>query len=212
MAFKTTKDIKFPKNIIDQVIGQEQAVELIKKAAAQRRHVLLIGEPGTGKSMLGLGLAELLPKEKLKDILSFYNPNDEHSPMIREVAAGKGRELVERSKVSGSSFFKGQNLFLFLIAIFAMIAPWWARNEYGSDIMFAAFFLGGMIFLAIVVLFISLGQRMGMSKKLNKPRIIVDNFKQAFFVIVSIRLFIFYLTIYYKIYVFSSKKCVHDLY
>ena len=33
-----------------------RAVNIIKKAAKQRRHVLLIGEPGTGKSMLGMGL------------------------------------------------------------------------------------------------------------------------------------------------------------
>ena len=41
--FKTTADIKVSKRLIDQVIGQEDAVEVIKTAAAQRRHVLLIG-------------------------------------------------------------------------------------------------------------------------------------------------------------------------
>ncbi|MBW2999869.1 ATP-binding protein, partial [Candidatus Woesearchaeota archaeon] len=48
---KSTADIKVSKNIINQVLGQEEAVEVMKKAAGQRRHVLLIGEPGTGKSM-----------------------------------------------------------------------------------------------------------------------------------------------------------------
>ena len=63
--FKSTADIPVPKNLIDQVIGQDHAVEVMKKAALQRRHVLLIGEPGTGKSLLGLALAQLIPKEKL---------------------------------------------------------------------------------------------------------------------------------------------------
>ena len=69
LNFKTTKEIKIDKEIVTQVIGQDSAVEIIKKAANQRRHVLLIGEPGTGKSMLGLALSELLPKENLVDIV-----------------------------------------------------------------------------------------------------------------------------------------------
>ena len=62
--FRSTKELSVPSRIIEQVIGQTDAVKIIKKAARQRRHVLLIGEPGTGKSLLGLGLAELLPREK----------------------------------------------------------------------------------------------------------------------------------------------------
>ena len=49
--------------LIDQVIGQERAVEVVRKAAEQRRHVMLIGDPGTGKSMLARSMTELLPHE-----------------------------------------------------------------------------------------------------------------------------------------------------
>ena len=68
---KSTKEIKIADNVIQQVIGQDEAVEVIKKAALQRRHVLLIGEPGTGKSMLGLALSELLPKSELQDVVCY---------------------------------------------------------------------------------------------------------------------------------------------
>ena len=65
----TSSEINVPEKLIDQVIGQENAVEVIKKAAVQRRHVMMIGSPGTGKSMLAKAMAELLPKEELQDIL-----------------------------------------------------------------------------------------------------------------------------------------------
>ncbi|MCQ4153932.1 MAG: ATP-binding protein, partial [Archaeoglobi archaeon] len=52
LEFEDTRDIKVPERLIDQVIGQDHAVEAIKKAAVQKRHVMLIGSPGTGKSML----------------------------------------------------------------------------------------------------------------------------------------------------------------
>lgn len=177
-SFKDTTEITVSKRIADQVIGQEPAVELIKKAALQRRHVFLIGEPGTGKSMLGLALAELLPKEKLVDIIAFPNPNDENQPLIRTVAAGEGRELVQKTRIESMGMFKNQNLFLFVLAILAMIAPWWVRSYYKSDIMFAAFFLGGMMFLAAFVIFINLGRRGQAGREGGVPKVVVDNFKK----------------------------------
>jgi Lon-like ATP-dependent protease len=173
-----TSEIPVSKAIVNQVIGQEAGVEVIKKAASQRRHVFLIGEPGTGKSMLGLALAELLPKEKLVDIIAFANPNDENQPLIRTVPAGEGRDLVAKAKIESMGMFKNQNIFMFLLAILAMIAPWWVRSYYKSDIMFAAFFLGGMMFLAAFVIFINLGKRGMVSKEGSAPKIVVDNFKK----------------------------------
>src|SRR3989338_4915953 len=173
---KTTKDIKLPAQIVDEVIGQDEAVRIIKKAALQRRHVLLIGEPGTGKSMLGMALAELLPKSELKDLLAIPNPNDENNPSIKEIPAGKGREEVKRYYLDTKQMLKNNNFLLFIVAALTLIAPWWVRHYYKSDLMFTAFFLGGMIFLAVFVMMMSMGPRMFKSEQFNIPKLIVDNF------------------------------------
>ena len=177
IRFKSTADIKIPDKLIDQVLGQEPAVEVMKKSALQRRHVLLIGSPGTGKSMLGLGLAELLPKEKLLDTLAFPNPNDENAPLIRTVPAGQGRDIIARARIQSMGMFKNQNIIFFVLVILSMIAPWWARTYYKSDLMFTAFFLGGMLFLASFIIFLNVGKRMAPAQS-NTPRLIVDNFNR----------------------------------
>ncbi len=175
MNFKSTAELKVSEHMIEQVLGQEHAVQVMRKAAQQRRHVLLIGEPGTGKSLLGMAVAELLPKEKLVDTVAFANQFDENQPLIRTVPAGKGRELAAKARFQASQLFRGQNIILLILLIISMVVPWWARNYYHSDVMFAAMFLGSMIFLAAFVFFLNFSRRMP-GQRLESPKVVVDNF------------------------------------
>jgi len=77
--------------------------------------------------------------------------------------------------------FKNQNLFMFILVLISMFAPWWIRSHYlvedgavAANIMFTAFFVGGMMFLAAFVLFLNIGKKMEGRAKV--PRVIVDNF------------------------------------
>ncbi len=180
LNFKTTDDIKVSKRIVDQVIGQDNAVAVIKKAAKQRRHVLLIGEPGTGKSMLGLALAELLPKEKLVDIVAFPNPNDENSPLIRVLPGGKGRELVARSRIQGGGLFRNQTfVVLIILLIIGFIQYYMYANKvfpYDSPIIYAASILSTVALFGMIILSMNLGGRM--KDKSRVPKVIVDNFNR----------------------------------
>jgi Lon-like ATP-dependent protease len=50
--FEDTSQIAVPEDPIDQVIFQDRAKRAIRKIAQNRGHILMVGMPGTGKSML----------------------------------------------------------------------------------------------------------------------------------------------------------------
>ena len=98
--FDSTEDVPIPDRLVDQVIGQEAGSVVIKKAAEQRRHILMIGDPGTGKSMLARSMTDLLPKDALEDLLVYPNEDDENEPRVRSVPAGRGDRIVKLQKES----------------------------------------------------------------------------------------------------------------
>ena len=98
-TFETTEEIPIPERMMDRVIGQGDAVEVMRTAAAQKRHVMLIGEPGTGKSMLANSMVEHLPQGELEDVISYHNPEDVNVPRIRVLPAGRGKPIVSEQKM-----------------------------------------------------------------------------------------------------------------
>lgn len=183
---KDTSEVKIPKRIIDKVIGQDRGVRLIKKAAAQRRNVLLIGDPGTGKSMLAQAMAELLPVEKLEDILIFPNINDENSPKVMITPAGHGKKLVDDAKKKNfleqgkdSQFSMTPMLIMSLIYTLAIAAAIYFKLF--TDILLAAFiivgglFLGFMIMASVAAVSLKGVKLPGMKTKVTIPKLLVNN-------------------------------------
>ncbi len=146
---QTTEEVEVPKLLVDQVLGQEHAVEVIKKAAKQRRHVMLIGTPGTGKSMLASGMAELLPKEELQDILVYPNPEDKNTPKIRVVPKGKGKEIVDAQKQEVQRRIQTRNFFLMFTFFLIMGLGLFYSLRPGGDI---STFFWSVIAAAVVLL------------------------------------------------------------
>ncbi len=175
IEFNTTEEIKVPKKLYEQVIGQDLSIEMIKKAAKQHRNVLLIGVPGTGKSMVGQALAEFLPKETLEDVLAVQNVADDNLPLIRVVPKGRGQEILNKARLQAMSSMNNQNVLFFILLIISIITPWWVRKQYG-DILAAASLIGSMIFLAAFVIFININRRIRISSTgARTPRLLIDN-------------------------------------
>ena len=67
-TIETTAEIPIPRDPFERIIGQEHAVSLIRSAVTQRRHILLCGVPGVGKSMLAQAAYTLLspPREEIR--------------------------------------------------------------------------------------------------------------------------------------------------
>ncbi|MGC9435261.1 MAG: ATP-dependent protease LonB [Methanomicrobiales archaeon] len=143
LSLTTSSDIEVPTSLIDQVIGQEHAVEVVRKAATQQRHVLMIGSPGTGKSMLAKAMAELLPREEMQDILVYPNSEDQNTPVIRTVKAGRGKEIVTAHRAEVRKKLQMRNTLVMMLIVgivgYALIAGQWLMGIIAAAFVFMAF-------------------------------------------------------------------------
>lgn len=85
-GLETTEQVETSKDPFQMIVGQEHAVSLVRSAVKQRRHVLLCGAPGIGKSMLAKAAYSLLdpPREEIR---LRYNPVYPDRPQVVVICA-----------------------------------------------------------------------------------------------------------------------------
>ena len=81
VSLKTTAEVKIPNDPLEQIIGQDEAVRIAKLAARQRRHLLLVGPPGIGKSLLAQSIAYHLQKPE-QEVSVLHNPENPERPIV----------------------------------------------------------------------------------------------------------------------------------
>ena len=162
LLIDSTADIEVPDRLVDQVIGQEHARDVVMKAAKQRRHVMMIGSPGTGKSMLAKAMSELLPKEELQDVLVYHNPDDGNEPKVRTVPAGKGEQIVDAHKEEARKRNQMRSFLMWIIIAVVL----------GYSLIIAGQILLGILAAGVIYLAFRYGSR-GSDSMI--PNLIVNN-------------------------------------
>jgi Lon-like ATP-dependent protease len=155
--FEATDEITIPPNLVDQVVGQEEAVKVIRKAAEQKRHVILIGDPGTGKSMLARSMVDFLPKGDLQDVIAYHNPDDSNEPKIRIVPVGKGKEIVQAQKAEAEQKRNQRNSWAVgLLVMFLLLTVFFYIQSHDSTILLVG--IVGALFIFMIFRYMT-GQR-----------------------------------------------------
>jgi len=165
LQIDSTAEIQVPDRLVDQVIGQEHARDVVMKAAKQRRHVMMIGSPGTGKSMLAKAMSELLPKEELQDVLVYHNPDDGNEPKVRTVPSGKGDQIVEAHKEEARKRNQMRSFLMWIIIAIVL----------GYSLIIAGNILLGILAAGIIYLAFRYGSR---GSDAMIPNQIVNNAEQ----------------------------------
>ncbi len=172
VKFKTTEELPEPSpRLIDQVIGQDEAVKIVLSAVKNKRNVILLGEPGVGKSMIVKAVGEIL--QDFGEFTPYYiiakpNLKNMEKPIV-EVIDG---EYKEKEKEIPKVSFRGNSpLTLLLLMIGAILLSQYIIGKLPTEHLLAAVTTTSLIVLIfgfIIILSTLLGTSRGaMSNQLS---------------------------------------------
>ncbi len=174
LKLKSTKEVPVSKLLLGQIIGQEKTVELIRKAAIQKRNVLLVGLPGTGKSMIAKAMSEIMPLKRLTDILIYPNSEDMNNPKVKVVIAGQGKKILDSARVESQAQEDNARLLSLILPFGWFILNYviWSFGFMPDMIYAATLILGGFLMIGF-----ALGSQMKMKSGNTTPKLLINNAK-----------------------------------
>ncbi len=107
-CIESTAEIALSPDPFDRIVGQNHAVTLVRSAVIQRRHVLLCGVPGIGKSMLAKAASTLLAKPR-QEICIKRNPDHPDRPLVA-VRFGNSVAVRDEPRVMDVSYIRPEEI------------------------------------------------------------------------------------------------------
>lgn len=119
VQFKTTDELPKPSpNLINQVIGQDEAVKIVLSAVKNKRHALLLGDPGVGKSMMVKAFGQLLEHSsdfKPYSLIARPNIKNSEKPIVDLI---EGRMIEETAQIESPKLMRQPpSIFTLLLGI-----------------------------------------------------------------------------------------------
>ena len=88
MATWSTAQVKLPSDPLSKIIGHDDVLQVARLVAKQHRNLLLVGPPGTGKSMIAQSIACLIPRP-LQEISVLHNSENSERPIVEVRTRGE---------------------------------------------------------------------------------------------------------------------------
>ena len=135
---------------------------------------MLIGDPGTGKSMVARAMTEFLPTGELEDIIAYPNQDDTNTPHIRVVPGGTANEIVKAQRDEARKKTEQQNSLILTIVLMIVSFSLFGAI-YTGHFEYAIFGIIAAVMIYLIVARGGLTQRRSLQQV---PKILVSHEKE----------------------------------